>query len=137
MLRPLLFMAQPKVVSLRKKSARPEPVKEASERSLKATDGTPLSAVEARKQARQRVYQSAASIVDRLIEENGGNYLTAKFLFEFAGLTGEGLEESHEESPMLRALIERAQKAAALAETEQTSEANLNLSNDECSQISR
>jgi hypothetical protein len=89
-----------------------------------------LTAQEARKKARQRVYKSAGALVDALIEKGGGNHLAVKFLFEFAGLTG--AEDGGEESPLLRAYRQQLEKEAQLAESEQTSEGNLNLSNGDC-----
>jgi hypothetical protein len=76
-----------------------------------------VSAGEARKKAQQRVFRAAEELVGNLIE-NRGNYLAIKFLFEFAGLSGDALDDAEEDSPLLKAYLQQLQKGTGEAKAE-------------------
>lgn len=123
-------------LTLEKRTRSAERKKPAPVIASETADG-PLKLGEARKRAKQRVFRSAESLVGELIENSSGNYLAVKFLFEFAGLIGEDVEDSGEESPLLKSLLERAQKDFEMADGEQTRAVNLNLCSNDSSQIGR
>lgn len=140
--RPLSLMGKPQAPKMRGRIEEAEDTGLALNEALAVTkasepENESLSVREARNRARRRIYRSAEELVSGLIENGSGNYLAVKFLFEFAGLAGEGLNEDEEEdSPLLKAYLETLQKDVPPEEPEQTLGAKLNLSSEERSQIS-
>ncbi|HYH00087.1 MAG TPA: hypothetical protein VD837_13215 [Terriglobales bacterium] len=92
-----------------------------------------VSTEDARNEARQEVLRSAAEVIRQLIAKSGGNYLTVKFLFEFAGLMGDGADEAPEPSPLLKYYLDEGRNDVEEGVPEQTGERNLNLFNEQCS----
>ncbi|HET8666548.1 MAG TPA: hypothetical protein VFM10_01130 [Terriglobales bacterium] len=139
--RPLSLMGKPHAPKMRGRIEEAEGTRLALNEALPVTkasepENESLSVREARNRARRRIYRSAEELVSGLIENGSGNYLAVKFLFEFAGLAGEGLNEDEEDSPLLKAYLETLQKDVPPEEPEQTLGAKLNLSSEERSQIS-
>jgi hypothetical protein len=74
---------------------------------LSKTEAGLVTAEEARQAAKEVVLHSAADMVRELIAKSGGNYLAVRFLFELAGLIGDGPEDAASEpSPLLRYYLE-------------------------------
>jgi hypothetical protein len=84
------------------------------------------SLAEAKRMARQAIWQNARKLVMDLVEGSSTNYLAVKFLFEVAGLMdGDSDEESSVDfKSFMQDLLNRPKTGLA----KQTSDAKLNLS---------
>jgi hypothetical protein len=91
---------------------------------------------EAKRAAREAVLRSAVEMVEGLAEQARGNYLTAKFLFEFAGLISDA-EESKETAVGFPDFMRNLLDGPKENESIQTSAANLNLCSDAGTNICR
>jgi hypothetical protein len=87
---------------------------------------------EARRIARETVWQNARKLVSDLVQKPSNNYLAVKFLFEFAGLTAGNEEE--EDRPDFQAFMQDLLNRSKSGPPKQTSDAKLNLSSVDVTQ---
>lgn len=81
---------------------------------------------EARRLARQAVWQNARKLVTELVNKPNGNYLAVRFLFDFAGLMT--VEEQAESKTDLKSFMQDLLNRPKTGLAKQTTDAKVNLS---------